>query len=110
MVIEKTAIHFKVICDGQEHELVTYPNEYRNLMMLIFDKIYVEGFGECGGMGRCGTCTIEISGLPDHLNEMSRNEEATLHKKDAGPNLRLACQFLVDENLENTTVNIVDNY
>ncbi|HEY9363250.1 MAG TPA: 2Fe-2S iron-sulfur cluster-binding protein [Chitinophagaceae bacterium] len=110
MVIEKTAIHFKVICDGQEHELVTYPNEYRNLMMLIFDKIYVEGFGECGGMGRCGTCTIEITGLPDHLNEMARNEEATLNKKGAGPNLRLACQFLIDKNLENTTINIVDNY
>jgi ferredoxin len=35
-------------------------NEYRSLMMLIYDQIYPEGFGECLGMGKCGTCLVEI--------------------------------------------------
>ena len=56
-------------------------------MMLIYDKIRPEDFGECLGMGKCGTCLIEIE--PDiHLNSFNRNEETTLMKagsdKDSG--------------------------
>ena len=61
MVIQKCDINFTIVSDEGRVRLVeTYTGEYRNLMALITDKIYVEDFGECKGMGRCGTCVIEI--------------------------------------------------
>ena len=35
-------------------------NEYRSLMQLITDRIYVDGFGKCKGVGRCETCLINV--------------------------------------------------
>lgn len=29
-------------------------------MALLYDKFYMEDFGECKGIGRCGTCHIHI--------------------------------------------------
>lgn len=108
MATEKKTIHFTAYHGSEKYELQTYRNEYRNLMMLLFDKIYIEDFGECKGMGRCGTCAIKIVGLPDALHTLDRNEETTLNKTGAtGNDIRLACQILVDENLENVTVEII---
>ena len=53
-------IHITVMYEGEAYELDTYEGEYRNLMMLIFDSLYTEEFGECKGMGRCGTCLVEV--------------------------------------------------
>lgn len=101
-----TDINITVNCEGEIHHLKTYPNEYRNLMMLIYDKISPEDFGECLGMGKCGTCLIEIS--PEiFLNSYDRNEETTLVKVGTGNGLRLACQILVDENIDGITVNLI---
>lgn len=44
-------ISVTICCDGKIHEIKTYTNEYRSLMMLIYDQIYTEGFGDCLGMG-----------------------------------------------------------
>lgn len=109
MDVEKQAIHFTAFCDSEKYELETYAYEYRNLMSLLYDKIFIEGFGECRGMGRCGTCLVKITGSPKGLNTFNRNEESTLHKTGiATTNMHLACQVLVDENLENITVEIID--
>ncbi len=108
MVKSKTAFHFTAYCEGEKYELQTYEGEYRNLMVLLYDKIYIEGFGECKGMGRCGTCIVKIEGLPATVNKMERNEERTLFKTGLqGGNIRLACQILVDVNLENISLQII---
>ncbi len=59
-MVKTKDIFIKVLIGDEELQLETYTHEYRNLMMLLFDKIYLEDFGECKGMGRCGTCMIEI--------------------------------------------------
>jgi ferredoxin, 2Fe-2S len=108
MHTDKKAIHFAVNYDEAEYELQTYEYEYRNLMVLLSEKIYIDDFGECRGMGRCGTCAVEIKGLPDELTNRERNEEQTLSKMGiCEGNIRLSCQLLVDSNLENITVEII---
>lgn len=108
MAINRTPIHFTAYYKGEKYGLQTYPYEYRNLMMLLFDKIYIQDFGECKGMGRCGTCAVKISGLTETINSFDRNEERTLSKMGVhAGNARLSCQILVDEELEDITVEIV---
>ncbi|WP_018614498.1 2Fe-2S iron-sulfur cluster-binding protein [Segetibacter koreensis] len=108
MAINKTYIHFTAYYQGEKYELQTYEGEYRNLMVLLYDKIYIEDFGECKGMGRCGTCVVKVEGLPAGMNTLERNEERTLYKMGIqSSELRLACQILVDENLKNINVEII---
>ncbi|HEY0669702.1 MAG TPA: ferredoxin [Sphingobacteriaceae bacterium] len=100
-------IQITIFYDGQTHIVRTYPNEYRNLMMLIYDKICIEDFGDCLGMGKCGTCLIEIIGAHDELTSFDRNEETTIAKAGIeGKNLRLACQILIDHHLNGLQVNV----
>ena len=79
-------------------EVETFENEYRNLMVLISDKFFPEYFGECGGQGRCATCTMIVEeNMP--LPIKSRNEEETLIKNAATNNKRLSCQILITQNI-----------
>lgn len=101
-------ITVKVLYGDQEFELKAYANEYRNLMMLIYDKIYVDDFGECTGMGRCGTCLVEFLNDPNGVTHMNRNGDTTIDK--AGMKIassRLSCQILVDKALHNSKIRIV---
>jgi len=101
-------IKVTVLVSGEEHELWTKPGEYRSLMALIYDRIYVDGFGECRGMGRCGTCRVSVDGDPDSLTGMDRNEMATMAKMGGAADcVRLACQLLVDEHLHGRTVTVL---
>lgn len=96
--------------EDQQYEIRTYPNEYSSLMMLIYDQIYTEGFGECRGMGKCGTCLVEITAKRQEPTAYERNEDATLLKAGLQQeNLRLACQLMVDENLDGLTVKVLSN-
>jgi 2Fe-2S ferredoxin len=63
MGIMKNKLSFTVIDNNSRQVIETYVGEYRNLMLLLKDKMYLEYFGECGGMGRCATCVIKIKGL-----------------------------------------------
>lgn len=111
MVLQKSDIRFTVIGEDASYVIETYTGEYRNLMALITDKIYVEDFGECKGMGRCGTCVVEILDIEDNLHLLQRNEEATMKKIGiTNPNYRLACQVLINEELKNATFRICYNY
>lgn len=110
MLSKAYTIEFKGVYQGQEYYLRSYENEYRNLMVLLKDKICPDDFGQCGGMGRCGTCLVNISGMPDITEEFCRNEKNTLSKmgiKD--PATRLACQVEIDENLKNVIIELFDN-
>lgn len=67
-------------------------------MMLIYDNIDTEGFGECLGMGKCGTCLVEIISSNYQLSCYERNEETTLLRSDhSAEELRLSCQIIIDE-------------
>lgn len=101
-------ITISVFCDGENHEIKTYTNEYRSLMMLIYDKIYTEGFGECLGMGKCGTCLVEIMSNHKRLSYHERNESTTLLKAGyAGKEVRLSCQLIIDELMNGLKVNVL---
>lgn len=107
IVIQNCDIKFTVSDNDTVHVIETYSGEYRNLMSLIADKIYPEDFGECKGMGRCGSCLIEILKGGDKLSSPDRNEETTVKKHSiTNPNYRLACQILVNESLKDTSFKI----
>lgn len=99
-------ISLTVNINGEVYHLKTHANEYRNLMMLIYDKIGPEDFGDCLGMGKCGTCLVAIEskiGLSSH----DRNEETTLRRAGTGYGSRLACQILIDEQINGLTVKVL---
>ncbi|MDP9047050.1 MAG: 2Fe-2S iron-sulfur cluster-binding protein [Bacteroidota bacterium] len=96
-----------VVYDGKVHELFTYRNEYRSLMMLIYDKLSTEEFGECLGIGKCGTCLVEMISSGHQLTSYERNEETTLLKAGhSNKDVRLSCQIMADEFIDGLTVKI----
>ena len=103
--------HFTVYVTiaGKEHAFQTYPGEYRNLMSLIYDKVYIENFGDCKGIGRCGTCHVHVLNRPGLLQRQG-NENTTLNKMTAvAENSRLACHILVDTALDGLKVELVND-
>jgi 2Fe-2S ferredoxin len=101
-------IAVSVLYDGESHEIQTYTNEYRSLMMLIYDKIYTEGFGECLGMGKCGTCLVEIISSCGGLSYYERNEDITLFRAGhTDKRVRLSCQILADRHLDGLKVKVL---
>lgn len=98
-------ITFTVAYEDTEHRLQTYNAEYRNLRDLIADKLFIDGFGECGGVGRCATCLVQIDEMPA---SWERNEQVTLTKAGIiNPKVRLACQIFVNDELANARVVIL---
>lgn len=110
-MIERKKIRFTVTEYGTRREIETHENEYRNLMVLLNDRIYMENFGECGGQGRCATCAVRVEGGDASLtSEHNRNEESTLGKNGTyNNNDRLSCQILISDLLEGATIHIEDN-
>lgn len=109
-MMENSEIAFNVRYNGEEYRIQTYRAAYKNLMELIKDRIYPDGFGECGGMGRCGTCLAFLSGEHKHLARV-RNELTTLSKMNFDdPNVRLCCQLAVDDALQGLTISILNDY
>jgi 2Fe-2S ferredoxin len=104
---KKATIVFKVNYFEEEKIIETQLGEYRNLMVLLNEKFYLESFGECKGMGRCCTCVVEIKAMENCLVEMHRNEASTLSKSGIHqPGMRLACQIVINEELNNAEVTI----
>ena len=100
-------ICIKVFSGDQEIQLQTYTHEYRNLMMLLFDKIYLEDFGECKGMGKCCTCMIEIIESEHEISSLGRNEQVSLQKAGVvNFRQRLSCQIMVNDQMHNETIRI----
>lgn len=96
-----------ITAEGQERAILTRPYEYRSLMHLITDRLFLDGFGECGGMGRCGTCIVEITSCSGSLTLLDRNERTTLERAGRNQeNLRLSCQILIDESINELSIQI----
>lgn len=101
-------IQINVLCGGKRYELRTYAHEYRSLMALIYDKVYLEDFGDCKGIGRCGTCHILLLEYNEELLKREGNEQATLSKlSNTQYNSRLSCQVLLDNRVNGLTVEVV---
>ena len=81
-------IAFAIFYLGERHDISTYEGEYRNLMHLITDKIFVDNFGECKGMCRCGTCLVEVDGLQGESAIVEKNEAAIIRK--LGPAMKIS--------------------
>lgn len=108
--MENNKIAFRARYAGNEYLIETCKAEYKNLMELIKDRIYPDGFGECGGMGRCGTCVVCLPDIKMPISRV-RNEATTLAKmKFEDPNVRLACQVAIEDSLQGTTILIRDDY
>ncbi|MBO9154131.1 2Fe-2S iron-sulfur cluster-binding protein [Chitinophaga sp. GCM10012297] len=100
-------ISFRVVLEGEEHLVKTHRHEYRSLMALVRDRLFPEDFGECGGIGRCGTCQVRLNDAPA-VAGMDRNEAATLSKNGVeDPLVRLSCQVPVDAALHGATVTLL---
>ena len=103
-------ISFKIQYAGTLYSICTHSTEYGSLMTLLKDRIYPQDFGECGGVGRCGTALVNIknyNGPPSLIGK----ETNTLTKMGVNdPFARLSCQIQVDENLDNTIITILSDY
>lgn len=105
---ERKKITVTIINDGKENVFNHYLHQYRNLMVLINDNLYLENFGACGGQGRCATCIVKAVGLKGNANTMERNEKATIGKAgldDEG--LRLSCQLFINVDLDGAVIEIL---
>lgn len=102
-------IQFTVVEDGSEQIIKTYVVEYRNLMTLLKDELFLDSFGECGGVGRCATCIVKTSGITGNSAIKDRNEPMTLTKMGFEDDaIRLSCQLLITKDLEGSSIEIID--
>lgn len=100
-------ISFEIIYNGESHKVTTRPNEYVNLMMLIYDQFADEEFGDCRGMGKCGTCIVEILNMKGELASFDRNEATTLDKMNVSEEgFRLSCQLMIDNKLDGSRIKV----
>jgi 2Fe-2S ferredoxin len=110
MITHERDIIFTLVYFDEEIKVAAYEGEFRNLMTLINEKIYVEDFGECKGIGRCGTCLVEVKGANELTSPIERNEKSTLEKCAVKmPDLRLSCQLMINAGLHNTIIKIVED-
>lgn len=110
MILKEYNIRFTCSYENQLLNINSYNNEYRNLMVLIKDKICPDDFGQCGGQGRCGTCLVKVCGSDVNDRKFYRNEESTILKMGiTDPDIRLSCQIQVNADLENVAVQVIDN-
>lgn len=96
-----------VFYSSEEYKIQTYAGEYRDLKCLIEDRLFTDDFGQCGGMGRCGTCIVRIEGF-EKASGFMRNEATTLLRLAPGiDDIRLACQIPVDDRLSNVIITVM---
>lgn len=100
-----------VFYEGDIHYVKTYPYEYRSLMALLYDKVYIDDdIGECRGMGRCGTCVVQILNPEKKITIFDRNETATLNKMGISKqNIHLSCQIELDDSIDGLEIKILSN-
>ena len=107
MTRDRNDISFDLVYCENRITVTTYQGEYRNLMELIKDKLVLEDFGECKGIGRCGTCMVTIKDWKFSEPVKERNEERTLANWSTDTKeVRLSCQIMVNRNLDGSCVNL----
>ena len=105
----KNTIQFTVTENGHSQLIETFPSSYPNLMFLLKDNLGLDGFGECGGVGRCATCVINAEGISGNSILKDRNEPTTLSKMGYDEeSTRLSCQLYITPDLDGATITILD--
>ncbi|MGC8750825.1 2Fe-2S iron-sulfur cluster-binding protein [Hydrotalea sp.] len=103
-------ISFNVFFQHEMKLVHTYTNSYRNLMYLLADQFFLDDFGDCKGMGKCGTCAIEIMDAPNLDMNLQRNERKTLQNIITTElPMRLSCQLFINSNLQNAIIKIIES-
>jgi ferredoxin, 2Fe-2S len=106
----KMEITFYVTHRGTRHEVKTYPYEYTSLMALLYDTFYFENFGDCKGIGRCGTCHVMVENPPSELLTRVGNEQTTLSKmENTSESSRLSCQIPITEAIDQMHFVVMDD-
>ncbi len=106
----RTEIVLFVTYRGKDYQVKTYQHEYRSLMALLYDKFYFENFGDCKGIGRCGTCHVKVSHPRKELLTRVGNEYTTLNKmENVSENSRLSCQIMITEAIHQSHFTIADD-
>ena len=78
-------------------------------MFLLKDKLDLDEFGECGGIGRCATCIIKVSGITGVSAIKDRNEPVTLSKNGyEDDSIRLSCQIFISKDLNGAIVELLN--
>lgn len=109
MTKELQTIQFTVIDNGTEIPITTRHGSHPNLMFLLKEKLSLDSFGECGGVGRCATCVVETDGLKGRSMIKERNEPTTLSKLGHDEeNIRLSCQLYVTADLEGAEITLLE--
>ena len=80
-------IFFTLVYNGEDTRVETTRDQYHTLMSLISDRLAIEGFGICCGMGSCGTCMVTIQ-----------------EKKNIFIANTLSCDVQITDDLANTTI------
>ena len=104
----KNTIQFTVIENYSSQLIETYANSHPNLMFLLRDTLGLDGFSECGGVGRCATCIINAEGITGNSIVKDRNEPTTLQKMGfIEESTRLSCQLYITPDLDGATITIL---
>jgi ferredoxin len=80
-------ILFTILHNGHEVSVRAKEDQYSSLMSLIADKIPMQGFGLCSGMGSCGTCLVSIYDRNSRLEKVA-----------------LSCQVRVNDDLTSSKI------
>ncbi|WP_299439161.1 2Fe-2S iron-sulfur cluster-binding protein [uncultured Aquimarina sp.] len=92
---------------GDHHILKFKIFEYKNLMELLINRLY-DDIGACKGRGLCGTCHIRINSSIVPFKFPEGIEKRTLFNQlEYYSNSRLACQVLLDKQLDNSRIEII---
>jgi|GEM_PF-705230 len=106
---DRNKICLLAVENNSSHSIESYVNEYPNLMLLLRDRLLLDDFGQCGGVGRCATCVIAIEGLKGSSIRKERNEHATLSKMDCTDDaIRLSCQLYVNWDIDGAQIELLD--
>ena len=107
--LNRKIIRFTVVENNQKHHIETYVGEYPSLMFLLRDRLYLDGFGECQGVGRCATCIVQAKAIKGNSMIKERNEPSTLSKMGyTDADIRLSCELFITTDLEESEIEVLE--
>lgn len=82
------------------------PNAYPNLMEFIVNELY-EDIGDCRGRAWCGTCHgVIVQGIFEP-EDIVGDEVHTLNRLSREPQSRLACQIMLEPELDGMIFKVI---